>query len=158
MGRDMSCEELAHWIVAARPDRRRGWGGFARRLAELTWQQRHALDEGIQPFLRNWTLERLPIIDRICLRMALCELREFQEIPLRVTLNEYIDLAKRFSTEESPLFINAVLDRLSQQFPQKDFQTGAAGDREAQDADMDVDEDDGDDDHEMIPEASKKPQ
>jgi hypothetical protein len=67
-------------------------------------------------------MERLPLVDRICLRMAVCELKNYPDIPMRVTLNEYIEIVRLFSTDESPQYINAVLDRLAQKFPKKDFQ------------------------------------
>jgi N utilization substance protein B len=101
---------------------RRGWGPFARTLATQSYERRAELDEAIRPTLKKWTLERLPIVDRLCLRMALCELAYFPDIPLRVTINEYIELARMFGNDESPTYINAVLDTLAKAFPRKDFQ------------------------------------
>lgn len=106
---------------------RRGWGPFAKKLAEEVQRHHTTLDEAIRPLLRNWTIERLPKMDLLCLRMALGEMRYFPDIPLRVTINEYIELARMFSTDESPQYINAVLDQLAKEFPQKDFQVGEKG-------------------------------
>jgi N utilization substance protein B len=114
--------EVERLFLMADVSRRRGWGPFARRLAETAYTRREDLDEAILPLLRKWTLDRLPWIDRLCLRMALCELRYFPDIPLRVTLNEYIDLARLYSTDESPQYVNAMLDQLSRDFQHKDFQ------------------------------------
>ena len=124
-------EEIEGLFLGSDQSRRRGWGPFARALAQATAARRKELDKAIGPLLRNWKIERLPRVDLLCLRMALCELREFADIPLRVTINEYIELARLFSTEESPQYINAVLDQLAREFPGKDFQAreGAAGKR-----------------------------
>lgn len=102
--------------------RRKGWGPFASELAAKVYAQREALDEDVRPLLHHWTMDRLPLVDRICLRMAVCELKDYPDIPMRVTLNEYIEIVRLFSTDESPQYINAVLDRLAQKFPKKDFQ------------------------------------
>lgn len=103
---------------------REGWGPFARALATVTWEERDRLDPEIAGALTGWTLERLPLLDKLCLRMGLSEMRHFPEIPVRVTLNEYIELARHFSTDESPQFVNAVLDRLAREFQHKDFKSG----------------------------------
>ena len=111
-------------FLGGQSSRRRGWGPFARQLAGAAYEQRASLDDAIRPCLRKWSPDRLPKVDLLCLRLALCELREFPDIPLRVTINEYIDLSRMFGTDESPQYINAVLDRLARDFPHKDFQSG----------------------------------
>jgi N utilization substance protein B len=60
----------------------------------------------------NWELERIAIMDRILMKMALAEARQFPSIPLKVTLNEYIELSKYYSTPKSHGFINGILDEL----------------------------------------------
>ncbi len=64
---------------------------------------------------QNWDLERIAFLDIVILQVALAEVETFPEIPLRVTFNEYIELAKNFSTEKSPVFINGILDKIVQQ-------------------------------------------
>jgi N utilization substance protein B len=59
---------------------------------------------------RNWEVERLPLTDRIILEMAIAELITFPNIPVKVTINEYIELAKNYSTPKSRQFINGILD------------------------------------------------
>ncbi len=59
---------------------------------------------------RNWEVERLPLTDRIILEMAIVELLNFPSIPVKVTINEYIELTKQYSTPKSPQFINGILD------------------------------------------------
>ncbi len=70
------------------------------------------LFELIEPFLKNWDAERVAVMDMILLKMAACELMNFQTIPTKVTLNEYVEIAKLYSTDKSKDFINGILDRL----------------------------------------------
>jgi transcription antitermination protein NusB len=60
----------------------------------------------------NWEVDRIAIIDNILIKMALAELLEFSSIPVKVTLNEYIEISKGYSSEKSKVFINGVLDKL----------------------------------------------
>lgn len=71
------------------------------------------IDASITAHLENWTLDRLSSIDRNILRFATCELLYFLDIPLNVTINEAIEIAKKFSLEESATFINGVLDKIA---------------------------------------------
>lgn len=66
----------------------------------------------IDQHLRNWDLERVAFIDVLIMEMAICEFLEFPSIPTKVTLNEYIDLAKYYSTEKSRTFVNGILDKI----------------------------------------------
>ncbi len=66
----------------------------------------------IENKLQNWELERIMGIDMILMKMAICEFVEFPEIPVKVTINEYIELAKCYSSAKSGLFINGMLDRI----------------------------------------------
>ena len=59
---------------------------------------------------KNWEVERLPLTDRIILEMALAEMIHFPNIPVKVTINEYIELSKEYSTPKSRQFINGILD------------------------------------------------
>lgn len=69
----------------------------------------------IEPALRNWDADRVAIIDMILLKMALCELTSFPSIPTKVTLNEFVEISKQYSTDKSKDFINGILDRLMKQ-------------------------------------------
>lgn len=62
----------------------------------------------------NWEIDRIALIDRILMKMAIAEARSFASIPLKVTLNEYIELSKYYSTPKSSAFINGILDQLFQ--------------------------------------------
>ena len=64
--------------------------------------------------LQNWDVERVAMIDKIILKLAVCELLSFPNIPVKVTINEYIELAKAYSTPKSGKFVNGILDNLSE--------------------------------------------
>jgi N utilization substance protein B len=72
--------------------------------------------EAIQEKAKNWELERIAIMDLLLMKLALTELIEFSTIPVKVTLNEYIELSKHFSTPKSNTFINGILDKLVADF------------------------------------------
>ncbi|RKY82708.1 transcription antitermination factor NusB [candidate division KSB1 bacterium] len=85
---------------------------FSGDLVKKTFTGREDLDKEISTVVKNWDLERVALIDRIVLRLALCEFLYFETIPPKVTINEAIDLAKEFSTEQSGRFVNGILDAL----------------------------------------------
>ena len=66
----------------------------------------------IESKLQNWELERVIGMDMLLMKMAICELTEFPDIPVKVTLNEYIDLAKYYSSDKSKIFVNGILDKI----------------------------------------------
>ncbi len=85
---------------------------YAKDLVRYCIEKADYANELIQPRLRNWDPERVAQIDMILLRMGVCELLYFPTIPTKVTINEYIDVAKTFSTAQSGQFINGVLDNI----------------------------------------------
>jgi len=64
----------------------------------------------------NWDADRIAEMDTIILKMAICELLKFPSIPVKVTINEYLELAKEYSTPKSSIFINGILDNLVKEF------------------------------------------
>ena len=68
--------------------------------------------ETIEPALNNWDADRVAVIDMVLIKMALSELMNFPTIPTKVTLNEFVEIAKLYSTDKSKDFINGILDRL----------------------------------------------
>lgn len=70
------------------------------------------LDKKIQERVSNWEMNRIALIDKILLRMAICELLFFPDIPPKVSINEAIEIAKEFSTAGSGKFINGILDAI----------------------------------------------
>jgi N utilization substance protein B len=85
---------------------------FGEQLLRKTCQEDQSLFELIAPNLKNWDADRVAILDMIMLKMALCELLHFPTIPTKVTLNEFVEISKTYSTENSKDFINGILDRL----------------------------------------------
>ena len=83
---------------------------FAKRLVVQTVHHTQEIDKVIKGKVTNWDFKRIAVLDRLILRMAICELIYFQEIPPKVSMNEAIELAKLFSTEKSGQFVNGVLD------------------------------------------------
>ncbi|MCX6212735.1 MAG: transcription antitermination factor NusB [Bacteroidetes bacterium] len=85
---------------------------FATELLQTAIDKKGYTEEVIKPKLKNWDMERIAVIDMILLRLGVCELMYFDTIPTKVTINEYIDLAKDYSTEQSGHFVNGILDNI----------------------------------------------
>jgi N utilization substance protein B len=85
---------------------------FANELLQTAIDKKTIAEEIIKPTLKNWDPERIAVIDMILLRLGVCELMYFDTIPTKVTINEYIDLAKEYSTEQSGHFVNGILDNI----------------------------------------------
>ena len=86
---------------------------FANMLVRGCGEAREQLDDKIRNVSKHWRLERMSRVDRNIIRLGAYELLHVSEIPRRVTLNEAVELAKRFGNEESPAFVNGVLDRIA---------------------------------------------
>ena len=86
---------------------------FARELARKTIEHLPSVDEIIAGSSKNWRLDRMARVDRNILRLAACELKYFLDVPVKVVINEAVELAKRFGTAESPAFVNGILDRVA---------------------------------------------
>lgn len=84
----------------------------ARHLTQLTFEKRALWDELITSVSQRWDVKRMGLVDRNILRMALHEMQQPEVTPVKVTLNEAIELAKEFGAEESPSFVNGVLDAI----------------------------------------------
>jgi len=91
-----------------------GADDYVRELAsdwtKKTWENLSVCDELIVGSAIKWELSRLSVVDRSILRLAVYQLKFCRDIPSRVVINEAIELAKKFSTEKSPSFVNGVLD------------------------------------------------
>ncbi len=86
---------------------------FVRELVLGTLDYRQEADRIVSPLLEGWALERLPTIDRLLLEMGTYELRRCAGTPAAVAINEAVELAKRFSTEDSGRFVNGVLSAVA---------------------------------------------
>lgn len=114
-------EEIEKNLLEADPKRRNNYGDFGHGLVERVIKNVEKLDEVLQPAILHWRLERLCQVDKQLLRMATCELLLYEDIPMRVTLNEYIELAKSYGTDDSPAFINGILDKLAKDHKVRDY-------------------------------------
>jgi N utilization substance protein B len=85
---------------------------FVRDLVLGTLENEEESDAIIAPLLEGWTIERLPTIDRIVLRMSVFELQHRKSTDAAVVINEAVELAKKFSTEDSGRYVNGVLGRV----------------------------------------------
>ena len=85
---------------------------FAIKLVRGCIQEIKEIDRKITGISENWELQRMPVVDRNILRLACYELFYMDDIPPKVSINEAIDLAKRFSTEKSGVFVNGILDKI----------------------------------------------
>jgi transcription antitermination protein NusB len=85
---------------------------FSVDIIRIAMQQKEELDNLIKSRLQNWDFDRVAVIDKILLRIALTELLFFPDVPAEVTLNEVIEISKTYSTERSGKFINGILDAI----------------------------------------------
>ena len=92
---------------------------FGHTLLKTTISQKEETKQYIIPILENWDHERLAVVDTILIQMALTELMGFPTIPTSVTLNEYVELAKNYSTAKSKEFVNGILDKLMNELDEK---------------------------------------
>lgn len=85
---------------------------FAMQLVEGALQHLAVIDEALQKYAENWELSRMAVVDRNILRLGTYELLFAEEIPSKVTINEAVELAKRFGDVDSSKFINGILDKI----------------------------------------------
>jgi N utilization substance protein B len=96
---------------------KKGLPRFTLELLDLIWRERERIDREIEGYANRWSLQRMPIIDRNLLRMGVAEILFREDIPHSVTVNECVELAKRYSTEDSGKFINGILGSLIRNLP-----------------------------------------
>lgn len=83
---------------------------------ENTVQSIEKLEQVIIPHLKSWKLDRISKVDKTVLLLAINELENAQETPMKVVLNEAVELAKKYGTEDSPKFVNAILDKIAKTY------------------------------------------
>lgn len=91
---------------------------FAQSLLKTVLEKNKYLEGLIIPKLKNWDPERIALLDMILMKMGVCEFLYFETIPPKVTINEYIDLAKEYSTQQSGQFVNGILDNIHKELVQ----------------------------------------
>jgi N utilization substance protein B len=92
---------------------------FAKSLLQTVQEKAEHLQEIIIPKLKNWDPERIALLDMILMKMGVAEFLYFETIPPKVTINEYIDLAKEYSTQQSGQFVNGILDNIHKELVQQ---------------------------------------
>jgi N utilization substance protein B len=112
---ELSYDEAAHIIkMQIRPEAGDDAEGlkFAETLFLKTIRLSAEFDILITSKIQNWELSRIALVDKLILRMALCELMHFEDVPTKVSINEAIEIAKKFSTAKSGRFVNGILDAI----------------------------------------------
>ncbi|MEI2739643.1 MAG: transcription antitermination factor NusB [Chitinophagaceae bacterium] len=92
---------------------------FAKDLLQAVLDKSEHLQSLIIPKLKNWDPERIALLDMIMMKMGVAEFLYFETIPPKVTINEYIDLAKDYSTQQSGQFVNGILDNIHKELVQE---------------------------------------
>lgn len=106
---------------------------FAKRLISGTREHLERLNETIQSVAQNWDISRMAVVDRNVLRLATYELLFCDDIPPKVSINEAIELGKRYSTQNSGAFINGILDKIKSRFADGSSATSATDEPAAPD-------------------------
>lgn len=116
---DVRSEPLANIVsaeakrAAGEPDRMASWL-YAREILDGVTDHREEIDELISSYSQGWSLERMPNVDRALIRLASWEILHNPEVPAAVAIDEAVELAKEFSTDDSGRFVNGVLGRIAE--------------------------------------------
>ena len=89
---------------------------YAINLFKKTLLNQTKIGQEISDKTKNWDTERIASLDMVLLKMAICELKEFPSIPTKVTINEYLEISKEYSTPKSSIFINGILDKILKEY------------------------------------------
>ncbi len=98
--------------ASSEPDRATSWL-YAREIVDGVTDHRDRIDELIMSYAQGWTLERMPHVDRALLRLASWEILFNEEVPAAVAIDEAVELAKEYSTDDSGRFVNGVLGKIA---------------------------------------------
>lgn len=88
-------------------------GDYAKQLVQGVQDNQNILDDFIVKASENWSLDRMPIVDRSLLRLATYEMKYVADVPISVSINEAVNLAKMFGGDDSPRFVNGILGRIA---------------------------------------------
>ena len=105
-------EHLVHTVINANLEDDPSTREFAERLFRTTLDTKKEADEIIERHAKNWEIHRIAVIDRCVLRMATTEFLRFEEIPPKVSVDEAIEIVKKYSTPRSGTFVNGVIDAI----------------------------------------------
>lgn len=112
---DLAVDEIIANLKQSDENAKKGIGKLCQDIAQASLKYRDKSDELILPRLKDWAWERIPKIDRVILWTAIAEMIAAPNTPESVIINEYLELAKEFSTEKSKRFINGVLDSIAKE-------------------------------------------
>ena len=98
---------------------------FMQELVQTVVRYKKEIDETLKKCSDNWELERMAVVDRNILRVGACELLYMPSTPPKVAINEAVEIAKRYGNEDSPEFVNGVLDKIYKEASQKGLQPSA---------------------------------
>ena len=93
---------------------------FINALFDIVVNNKDFTDQIIQSHLQNWEFDRIAQIDRILIKMGICEIFYIDEIPPKVSITEMVEIAKIYSTDDSPVFINGILDAIYKEYQKKE--------------------------------------
>ena len=96
-------------LVSKNPELK-GNNDFIQLLFDIVLENMKLTEDIIESHLENWEIDRVALIDKILLKMGICEIYFIDDIPPKVTISEMVEIAKIYSTDESPVFINGILD------------------------------------------------
>lgn len=96
------------------PEREGSWR-YAQEIVNGILDHAYEIDDAISSRARDWTIERMPRLDRAILRIGVWEIRYNDDVPAAVAINEAVELAKQYSTDDSARFVNGVLGRIAEQ-------------------------------------------
>ena len=99
--------------AAGEPDRMESWL-YAREIVDGVADHREEIDELIASYAQGWTIDRMPNVDRALLRLSSWEILHNDEVPAAVAIDEAVELAKEYSTDDSGRFVNGVLGKIAQ--------------------------------------------
>jgi N utilization substance protein B len=118
---EISREDISRVLIQQKEHLSLGNGddAFAERIVHGVQKHGQEIDQLIRQYSENWRLDRMNLIDRNILRMAVFELLYCEDIPPKVTLNEAVELGKKYGSEESGSFINGILDRIRNEVVEK---------------------------------------
>lgn len=92
---------------------------FASQLYEKVLENMESVNKMIEECVKNWDIDRLAVIDKNIIRMGICELLFFSDIPQKVSMDEAIELAKKYGAEDSGSFVNGILDHIAKNLDKK---------------------------------------
>tara|TARA_B100000519_G_C14118188_1_gene379106 strand:- start:66 stop:494 length:429 start_codon:yes stop_codon:yes gene_type:complete len=113
-------EMILDQILESNPDRRNN-SEFIQLLFFCVMKNVNWADELIRSHLQNWEFDRVAQVDRLLLRMGICEIFFIDEIPPKVSISEMVEISKVYSTDESPNFINGILDAVYKDYQKKEM-------------------------------------